>query len=66
MDVEIIKNSIKSIFNDEEQLIFQLRFFDGTSIGEIANKIQKTENATRVTIHRLLKRLRRDLTQKYD
>ena len=64
MDVEIIKKKISEIFDNEQQLALQLRFFEGLTIKETAKRIQKSENATRVMIHRLLKRLRADLNKK--
>lgn len=64
MEVEKVKKQIEEIFDEEEQLIFQLRFFDGFSVKEIAKKVQKSENATRVMLHRLLKRLRVALDKK--
>jgi RNA polymerase sigma factor (sigma-70 family) len=54
------------MFNEDEQLVFQLRFFEGLTIKEVAKKIQKSENATRVMLHRLLKRLRAELTKNCD
>lgn len=66
MDVELVKKLIWQIFDEEQQLAFQLRFFEGLTIREVAKKIQKSENATRVMIHRLLKRLRVELMKKCD
>jgi RNA polymerase sigma-70 factor (ECF subfamily) len=64
LEVEKVKAKILEIFNDEEQLAFQLRYFDGLRVREVAKKIQRSENATRVLIHRLLKKLRVELTKK--
>jgi RNA polymerase sigma-70 factor (ECF subfamily) len=66
MDVEIVKKRLVEMFNEDEQLVFQLRFFEGLTIKEVAKKIQKSENATRVMLHRLLKRLRAELTKNCD
>lgn len=64
LEVEKVKEKILEIFNEEEQLAFQLRYFDGFRTKEVAEKIQRSENATRVLIHRLLKKLRAELNKK--
>ncbi len=46
-------------FSDEEQLAFSLRYFEGLSARDVAERIEKTENATNVLLHRLRKRLQK-------
>ncbi len=43
---------------EEQQTMVSLRFFHDLSIREIAERMQKTENAVRVAIHRAVKTLR--------
>lgn len=63
IDVELVRQKI-SDFSEEQQLIFQLRFLDGLTIREVAERIQKSESATRMIVHRLLKYLRAEVSKK--
>lgn len=46
-------------FTEDERLAFSLRFLDGLSVAEVAERIEKTENATHVLLHRLKKRIQK-------
>lgn len=65
IDVEIIKQKVKEL-NDEQQLAFELKFLEGLTVREVAERIQKSESATRVMLHRLIKKMRNELSKKCD
>lgn len=59
-DVELLKQALQE-FDEESQLAFTLRYFEGLQVKDVAERIQKTENATAVLLHRLKKRLQERL-----
>ncbi|HBP00462.1 TPA: hypothetical protein DD617_04735 [Candidatus Uhrbacteria bacterium] len=56
-DIALVRQALNRL-EDRDQELIVLRFFEGRSIREIATHFQKTENATRVMLHRALKQLR--------
>lgn len=56
-DIALVKEALKTL-SDEERAALSFRFFEGLPVRDIAAYLQKTENATRVLIHRSLKNLR--------
>ncbi|KKT69780.1 MAG: RNA polymerase, sigma-24 subunit, ECF subfamily [Candidatus Uhrbacteria bacterium GW2011_GWE2_45_35] len=65
IDVELLREQVSQM-DDDQQLIFQLRFLDGLTIKEVAKRVQKSESATRMSAHRLLKKIRAEIQKKYD
>lgn len=63
-EIELVKRAMAEL-NDVEKTVVAWRHFEGLSVGEIADRLQKSENATAVYLHRALKRLRAIL-QKYE
>jgi len=59
-DKETILHALKSLKNEYCEVIV-LRFFDDLSIGEIAQVINKSQNNTRVLVHRALGALKKSL-----
>ncbi|MBI4599010.1 sigma-70 family RNA polymerase sigma factor [Candidatus Uhrbacteria bacterium] len=57
-EVALVRRALAHL-NEDEQQVITLRFFEGYSVRELAFHFQKTENATRVMLHRALKSLRR-------
>jgi len=60
-DVELMKRSLLLLDETQQQAII-LRFFDGLSIREVAERLEKSEGATSVYIHRALKILREKIS----
>lgn len=60
-DIMIIKRRLSEL-SDSHQLAITLKYFENLSTREIAKRLQKTENATRVLIHRAIKALNELLT----
>ena len=56
MDVEIVRQVLGE-FDEDSRIAFTLRYFEGFSVAEVAARLQKTENATTVFLHRIKKRL---------
>ncbi len=59
-DKETILNALKSLKNEYSEVII-LRFFDDLSVGEIAQVVGKSQNNTRVLVHRALAALKKSL-----
>lgn len=59
-DASVIRDLVNTLKPEYAEVI-ALRYFQEMEIGEIAKRIEKTENATRVTLHRALKELRTHL-----
>ncbi len=65
----IINSDLQGVFKamaklkDEEQDVVIWRYLDELSIPEIAELLGKSETATRVTIHRAMNALKKELTQ---
>ena len=59
-DKETILHALKSLKNEYCEVII-LRFFDDLSVGEIAQVINKSQNNTRVLVHRALASLKKSL-----
>lgn len=57
VDVIFLQEKLKEL-SDEERDIIVLKHFEGLSIQEIAERLEKSVIATRVTLHRALKKLR--------
>jgi len=58
--MEKIKIALANINSDYQDVIL-MRYVDGLSIGEIASALNKSESAVRVSIHRALNSLRKEL-----
>lgn len=56
-DITFIKTTLHKL-KDEHQIVITLRYLEEKTISEIANHLGKTENNTRVIIHRATKALR--------
>ena len=57
-ELALVKEAMQE-FTEDERLAFSLRFLEGLSVGEVAERIEKTENATHVLLHRLKKRIQK-------
>ncbi|MEK7105167.1 MAG: sigma-70 family RNA polymerase sigma factor [Patescibacteria group bacterium] len=57
MDIETIEASLE-LLKDEHKDAIIMRYLSEMSIGEIAEALEKSENAVRILIHRALKALR--------
>lgn len=57
VDGELMKQSL-SLLEEEDCQVVTMRYFGGCSIREIAEDIKKTEEATKMQLHRALKKLR--------
>ncbi len=55
-EVALVRQALEA-FDDDAQLAFTLRYFEGMSMRDVAARLQKTENATAVLLHRIKKRL---------
>lgn len=60
VDLKLIR-ALLSKLKPEYQDVIALRMFEGLDIGEIADKLEKTDNNVRVTLHRALAELRKHL-----
>ncbi|KKW45231.1 MAG: RNA polymerase sigma factor [Parcubacteria group bacterium GW2011_GWA2_56_7] len=56
-DLELVREAVLRL-PPVEQAVLLLRYFDGLSVDEVAEQLQKTENHVRVISHRALKSLR--------
>lgn len=56
-DVELAKELLDQL-EGEDRLIILMRHFEGRSLGDIAKRIGKSDGATRVALHRAMKKLR--------
>ncbi len=56
-EISMVKDALLKM-SEEYRLIISLRHFEGLSIREIAKRIQKSENATAVMLHRATKAFR--------
>ncbi len=61
-DLDIIKLALADLKDDYQNVIIW-RYLDDLSIREISNLLDRTEDATRVLLHRALKTLREGLNQ---
>lgn len=61
---EMLRDTLNALDEEERQLLI-LRFFEDLSMLEIAKVFNKQEGAIRVRIHRILKKMRQYITQKY-
>lgn len=57
LEVKTVKRLLAQL-SEEDQLVIQLRFFEELSLREIADRIEKSVNATAMMIHRAMKRLK--------
>lgn len=57
-EVEIVKKFLDTL-PDEQRTALMMRHFEGCEISEIAMALDKTDNATRVLLHRASKTLKR-------
>ena len=65
-ELELLKRVIKRLPKETREVI-EWRYFEGMPADEIAQRIGKTVNATRVMIHRAMKLLREELAnEQYD
>ena len=55
-DAEVVREAIKALPEDQQAVVL-LRYFDGLSVSDVAEHLQKTENNVRVLTHRALKSL---------
>ncbi|MFA6131757.1 MAG: sigma-70 family RNA polymerase sigma factor [Patescibacteria group bacterium] len=62
-DIALIKRALGET-DEETRLALTLRFFEGKTISEVADHIQKSESATRMLIHRATKKLRAKFEKK--
>lgn len=56
-EISLVKKALLRLSDEQREAII-LRYFEDVPIRNIAVQLQKTENATRVLIHRALKELR--------
>lgn len=61
----VVWQALRDLPKEEEHLIV-LRFFEQLRYKEIARVSGKSEGAVRVSIHRILKKLKKDLQDKYE
>ncbi|MFC1630102.1 RNA polymerase sigma factor [Patescibacteria group bacterium] len=61
-DMEIVKAALNNI-NEDYQAIIVWRYLDDLSISEIAKTVDKSEGTVRVTLHRALKQLKKQLSK---
>lgn len=59
-DLVMIKEIVLGM-REDQQLLLTLKFFEDQPIKEIAKRLDKTENATRVALSRALKELRKQI-----
>jgi len=59
-DLNVAMKAIENL-KDDYQVVIVWRYLDDLSISEVAEMLQKSEQATRVMIHRALKELRKQL-----
>ena len=57
IDIKFASEMLKQL-KEEYQLVISLKHFEGLSIREIAKRLDKTGNATRIILHRALKEFR--------
>lgn len=57
-DLRLLKEKLSELTEDE-QLAITMKYFEGYSISDIAEQIEKSVNATTVMLHRALKKLRK-------
>jgi RNA polymerase sigma-70 factor (ECF subfamily) len=60
-----VKKELQKL-DEETREIIVLRFLEGWNIGDIAKRLGKSENATRVTLHRAMKKIRLNLNLKIE
>lgn len=60
-EILLVREVLKE-FSEEEQLAFTLRHFEGLSVRDVAVRLEKTENATNVMLHRLKKKMQQKFT----
>lgn len=56
-DASVVRKLVDKLKPEQAEII-ALKYFQGMEIGDIAKRIEKSENATRVALHRALKELR--------
>ena len=61
-DLDQVKKALSKL-NDDYQTVVVLRYLEDLPIAEIAKALDKTEDATRVTLHRALKALRNEVNR---
>jgi len=61
-DFAQVQNALVNLKDDYQEAIV-LRYIDDLSVSEIAKIMEKSENAIRVTIHRALKALKKELKE---
>jgi len=61
-DFAQVQNALVNLKDDYQEAIV-LRYIDDLPVSEIAKIMEKSENAVRVTIHRALKALKKELNQ---
>lgn len=61
-DLDQVKKALANL-NDDYQNVVVLRYLEDMPISEIARALDKTEDATRVTLHRALKALKREVNK---
>ena len=64
MDAEFLKSVIEELDEDEAQVVL-MRYNDQLSMSEIAQAIDKTENAATVMVHRAVNKLRKIAQDKF-
>jgi RNA polymerase sigma-70 factor (ECF subfamily) len=57
-EAALIKTALNKL-DDEYRQVITLRHFEGCSIRQIAHNMGRTENSTRVLLHRAIKHLRK-------
>lgn len=62
---EVVLQALSKLVEDEKQLIL-LRFFEELKYGEIAKVIGKKEGSVRVSIYRILKKMKSYIKYKYE
>ncbi|MBI2485309.1 sigma-70 family RNA polymerase sigma factor [Candidatus Uhrbacteria bacterium] len=60
-DAEVVRRALKDLPEDQQAVVL-LRYFDGLSVSEVADHLQKTENNVRVLTHRALRTLEERLS----
>ena len=57
VDGELLKEAIAKLGDDDREAV-TLKYLEGYSVRDVAQHLEKTENATNVLLHRALKKLR--------
>ena len=62
-EAELLRSAIQALPHDQQAVIL-LRYFDGLSVSDVAEHLQKTDNHIRVLTHRGLKAIRERVISK--